>query len=739
MQAHDRSPAADSPSFLPSSRISLTCLALLAASLLGVPHVQAQKAAAKPAAAPVAVETTELPPSVVAEHIILSHTDPKRCLELLQVFGYRTVTAGKAVDPAALPAVMIMPSTKFYELPEPKKPFPQTDTDPVANLLVFYDSRHPEQLSEMLHRIRSVIDTPARQIMIEAMVLEISSGELAQLGVQWDLDRTSLSDGNWLGKHTTGDLQVGNLVLPGGGSLADPTLIVTADKVLDSFQAQLKALVLSKRARILSRPSILTLDNRMAYINVSEKIPVAESKFSGSNNFTSVSFREVTAGIELSVRPRVSNDGTEVGMQLSASVTAQKAGEDVVVYGSDSSGHPFEVARAPTLTVREVKTFARVANSTPFIIGGLVAEDDQNGERRVPFLGKIPLLGGLFRTKEDQGGRREVIIVITPNVLPENEAVARTLPKDTDDFDSFGAELFRDAYRIRAEDVFNLDFLTQNRQLKALQDAADRAVREQQQLSLTHPFSSFSNGRIPGEDILVCRQIYEVVRRRDIETPIDEKRLIFLEANAAGAQVGVGWLARRIAKLSEAEPGLHNPFDLEKERAPDDTPTKALALTFTERRDSDRAGDVFMEPVPEITVVDCPSRDAWEKLLWEMNQPAEASRKRATILLRDAKDFVRLKRAIVVGKAVELNSQNREQLRLRDFALGRILLMPTVKADKTHLVDMDVARHFFYTNHYYPVVAQKLETETQAMNEALGTELYKKYRTAPEPVAPKAP
>ena len=68
----------------------------------------------------------------------------------------------------------------------------------------------------------------------------------------------------------------------------------------------------------------------------------------------------------------------------------------------------------------------------------------------------LPLLGALFRTSDDSDGRREVIIVITPHVLPDDRAVARNLPKDVDDFDSFGAELFRDAYRIRAEDVFKI-------------------------------------------------------------------------------------------------------------------------------------------------------------------------------------------------------------------------------------------------------------------------------------------
>lgn len=730
MTAHHRSPAL--PPFFRSLLLRFPAVGLVLVATLSL---SPSRAGADEAAALVA----GLPAHVVAEHIILSYTDPKRCIDLLQTFGYRVVEPGTALDPGDLPSVMVMPSTKFHDLPDPKKSFPQTETDPATNLLVFYDARRPDQLGELMHRIRTVIDTPARQIMIEAMVLEIASGALEQLGVQWDLDRSSLSSGNWLNKNTTGNLQIGHLALPDGGSMADPTLTLTASRILDNFQTQLQALVIERSARILSRPSILTLDNRMAYINVSEKIPVAESRFSGNNYFTQVNFREVTAGIELSVRPRVSEDGGEVGMQISASVTAQKPGEDVVVFGTDSRGNQFEVARAPTLTVREVKTFARVADNTPFIIGGLIAEDDQKAERRVPFLGRMPLLGPLFRTTDERGGRREVIIVITPNVLPEDRSVARTLPKDTDDFDSFGAELFRDAYRIRAEDVFNLEFLTQNRQLTTLQKAADRVVREQQQLADIDPFRSFCQGRIPGENILVYRQIYETTRRQGIEKPIDPRMLIFLNASGDGADIGVGWLARHIERLVADEPGLQNPFEEVQDRrrgkaADDQPPTKAVALTFTERRDSERAGEVLMEPVPKVEVVNCPDRDTWEELLWQMNQPTEGGRRRFTVLLRDPRDVVRLKRAIVLRQAVELNSQNQQQLRLRDFAIGRILLMPTVNPEKTYLVDGEVAQYFFYTNHYYRAVAQVLDAEMDALDTLLRTPPFERYRIAPEPV-----
>ena len=88
-------------------------------------------------------------------------------------------------------------------------------------------------------------------------------------------------------------------------------LDATVTNVFREFDIRLQALVENGSAQILSRPSVLTLDNRMAYINVSEKIPVANTKFV-KDYVSSVDFREIMAGIELAVRPRVNDDGTEV-------------------------------------------------------------------------------------------------------------------------------------------------------------------------------------------------------------------------------------------------------------------------------------------------------------------------------------------------------------------------------------------------------------------------------------------
>ena len=165
---------------------------------------------------------------------------------------------------------------------------------------------------------------------------------------------------------------------------------------------------------------------------------------------------------------------------------------------------------------------------TPFIVGGgLIAKDSEQISKKVPLLGDLPLLGALFRSKNEKGQKREVIIVITPSVLPDDSPSHAGMPKDEDLFDQFGHRLFRDAYRIRSEDTFDLRYLTENKGLQRLQSVADRIVNDHRHLLEAYPYENFANGAVPGEDALVRRQIYKSSSGRAAEVLDQEKLIIF--------------------------------------------------------------------------------------------------------------------------------------------------------------------------------------------------------------------
>jgi len=460
---------------------------------------------------------------------------------------------------------------------------------------------------------------------------------------------------------------------------------------------------------------VLALNNRMAFINVAKEIPVANTTYAPGNNYQRTSFEMKKAGISLAVRPRASAEGNEVSMQINAMVTAQVPNEDVEVKQGANV-----VAKSPTISVREVKTTARVANNTPFIIGGLIARDKQSTVDKVPLLGDIPLIGGLFRSKQETAVKREVIIVLTPTVLPDNPVSGKHIPEDEDLFDSFDNQLFRDAYRIRAEDTFDLNYLTQNRQLQRMKALASRIVAGNVQLREQYPYNHFVDNAVPGEEILCYRQIYEVLKRQDMQEQLASTKIIFFESDK-NIQFG-----HRVRFLEEYLKAKAPKVLTEKGGA------KAVAISFTMQRFSDSAKTIFNEPVPELTLVDCTDEANWARQLWALNQPTTEGQERFTVLLRHQKDVQRLKYAVLMKKTVELNTE-KQVLSLGNFTRGRVLQMPRVKEADIELVDGDVARAFFFSEMYYQALQVEMEKDLAAFRKVIEDKNHLQQMLNPDP------
>lgn len=676
---------------------------------------------------------------LATETITLSYIETDRALGIFKTLGYQTieykananapggteyVNPTSEVDVAKLPAIAALPSTNTHGLvgggttqggsfgltmtPSVATSLPAaTAAAPMMQLMVLYDPAKPQQYSEVLDRLKRSIDLPARQILIEAMVLEISESGLDSLGVQWTLDAPQ---GN-LGALTLGRL-------PNLDGTDGPTVTAEINDAFGAFKVKIEALVREGKAEVLSRPSVLTLDNRQASIRVGEDIPVATSA-SGLRGGDRISFdfRYIPIGILLNVRPRVSSDSEDVSMQIDGIVSATVPGEDLIVFDADGA----ELARAPRISTRRVQTYSRIANNTPFIIGGLISKFDSVNEDKVPILGDIPYLGTAFKNRRTITSKREVIIVITPYVVPENNLAFRGLPKDEDSFDSVGHKLFHDVYRIRAEDLYDLNFITDNRRLRRVQDIVNQAVRRDFKLAERYPFNRFIGNRFPGEDILVFRQMYEVIRRVNLDAKIKDENIIYFEPdpdNESG--FSVEFLQKKIESLVGGElktSGLIDKTTVNTAFDQLDKSGKALMITYTRYTGSDIA-QILRQPVPEVKLIPCANREVWGRLLWEFNQPDAEGRERHTIILKDYRDFLRLRRAIALKHMVRLNSSQATP-NLNNFSIGRLLLMPHLQVDKVHLIDGEVAAYFFYTEHYYPALEKRLEHDIAVLRKAL--------------------
>ncbi len=281
----------------------------------------------------------------------------------------------------------------------------------------------PGTMSEILSLLEK-LDTPRAQVMIEAAIVEVALDEGSSLGVEMaagdqrgdsaPLVSTSLSgviSSLLAGAISDGDSKIS--VLEGLASLTSPTLAgakINTDGV--SFGAVVNALANNSDANLLSTPSILTLDNQEAKILVGREVPFRSGSFSTtgdgvSNPFTTVNRQDV--GIELVVTPHVF-ENSDVRMEISQKITN--------VINTPVGGTAF----ADVVTSkRTIETTVLAADGQTIVLGGLIQDDVNSTNARVPVLGKIPLLGALFRTTTNERTKTNLLVFLRPTILQTTE------------------------------------------------------------------------------------------------------------------------------------------------------------------------------------------------------------------------------------------------------------------------------------------------------------------------------
>lgn len=573
-------------------------------------------------------------------------------------------------------------------IPSAASPLTEAVAGGSSELLVIYHPAYPEQVAKLRRIIDETIDKPAHQIFIEALVLEISDSGLKDLGVQWDL------------KKGTQQFSLGSLIpVPTGGSALsfgrDGTVNVTPSQMMVRIQALLN----DEKAEILSRPSVITLDNRQATIRVGTDIPVATSKdasAAGTNSSSRVafSFQYIPTGILLNVRPRLSDDLQEISLLIDATVSATVPGQDLQVL--DPTTH-LVLASAPTLSTRRVQTYARIRDNQPLIIGGLISRNQTKSYDRVPVLGSLPYIGALFGHTNTTDDKREVIIVLTPSVVTENiRDIKAQFPKDDEHFDELGNILFKDRYRIRREDLVDSSDFRFNARFRTDRDIANKVIDRRPELGNVAPWSLFQGNKVPGEFIFVSGMMYRMLDRLNQGDPIRVENLKYFER--------VGELDQRPVSMAQALARYGDGSSPDSFFARN--PGKALAFTFTLARNSMYAGDEFAEPFPEVKLVDCPNREAWRQILWDMSQPNERGIPRFTILIKDRSDIRRVQLAFATQNTVLNNGGVTAQIFDR-WLPGTMLHLQEVSPTWERVVNAQIAQYFVIGEHYYMYFAQE--------------------------------
>jgi len=192
--------------------------------------------------------------------------------------------------------------------------------------------------------------------------------------------------------------------------------------------------------------------------------------------------------------------------------------------------------------------------------------------------------------------------------------------------------------------------------------------------------------------------VYEVIKRLNIADSIPDTQLAFFKAETNGG-MDVEFLDRALAK-SVGELSLEGFFR--------DSRELALVITFYEN-----------ETVPEVSIVQCPDRESWKGLTWSLNLPSASGRSRSTIVIQNEGDLIRVRRAVALKRFLEINSGG-ETLELDQFTVGQYVLVPDIDPKQIHIVDEDVAKYFFQTEHYYAATLQAIDEAIKKLDLVIG-------------------
>lgn len=275
--------------------------------------------------------------------------------------------------------------------------------DERTNMLWIQDTS--ERIAQVQHLI-SKLDRPIEQVLIETRIVIIDKDYERDLGVRFGVHRPnhlsgSLEGANELAKNTPiENISITNRLnvdLPSAAKKAASIGIALArlsnGTLLD---LELSALETEGGGQIISTPRVITANQQEALIESGEEIPYQESTSSGA---TSIAFKK--AVLSLRVKPQITPDNKLV---LDLTVNQDTVGSRVV-------------NNVPAIETKEIQTHVLVNNGETIVLGGIYKQTQAEMIERVPFLGKIPLVGALFKRTLNTDKRDELLIFVTPKIV----------------------------------------------------------------------------------------------------------------------------------------------------------------------------------------------------------------------------------------------------------------------------------------------------------------------------------
>jgi general secretion pathway protein D len=282
--------------------------------------------------------------------------------------------------------------------------------DEAANALII--TAPPDQFRSLEGIIRK-LDIRRAQVLVEAIIAEVSYDRAKKLGVQWIVDGTPDGSGpvGVINLGTPSISDVGTAIKGGGGVQLGAGTFIGAGKFNSAsvnFAALIQALDSDSTSNILSTPTLMTLDNQEAKIVIGQNVPFVTGSYTSTggtsssvNPFQTVQRQDV--GLTLQVKPQI-NEGNAIKLEIEQEIssinnTASAGASDIVT------------------NKRTFKTVVMVDDGSTIVLGGLIDENLQQGEEKVPLLGDLPLLGALFRANTTHKVKTNLMVFLRPVIM----------------------------------------------------------------------------------------------------------------------------------------------------------------------------------------------------------------------------------------------------------------------------------------------------------------------------------
>ena len=303
-----------------------------------------------------------------------------------------------------------------------------------SNSLVI--TAQPDMMRSLEEVLRQ-LDIRRAQVLVEAIIVEVFEGDGTDFGVQWlnaNGGGTNFNNGNTIpiisvaggaavasqvtkGSTTTTIVDGREVTTTVPDSNRDYSLLADVLSGLNGamvgfykgdWAAVLQAVRTSTNSNVLATPHITTMDNQEAFFLVGQEVPVITGSTTGSNNtnpFQQVDRQEV--GIKLKVTPQI-NEGDAVQLTIEQEVSSIGGATAVDI----------------TINKREIKTTVMADDGATVVLGGLIDEDVQESESKVPLLGDIPILGHLFKSTSVTKQKRNLMVFIKATIVREGSAIS---------------------------------------------------------------------------------------------------------------------------------------------------------------------------------------------------------------------------------------------------------------------------------------------------------------------------